>query len=347
MYLGSDTHYWPLRYILSFLFAGVLFGAADPESQAASVKVVMSYAGMNARQAPVWVTQDQRFFNKYGLDVEVVWIRTTPLQVSALVSGDLDVAYAAAGPVIGAVGGSADLKIFAAFMNRLSYDLVARPEIKSPKDLRGKRFGVQSIGGAVWMGAILGLEYLGLDPRLDNIRVLVIGDQTVLTQALEANSIDATVLDGAFSRRLRERGFNVLVDLSKANIPATTNVLAATHSYLLKHPDVAENFLKAMIEGLAFILSPVNKPAVLKTIMRRLKMTDPSDAEEGYRDLLKSVEKKPFPSIEGLRNIQRLTKSFNPLVGNIRVEDLVDSRLHRKLEESGFIDRVYSTYGVK
>jgi len=307
----------------------------------------MAEVAVNARQASLWVPQEQGFFKKYGLDVEVVRIRTTPLQVAAVTSGDVNVAYGASGPVIGAVTGGADLKIFAGFMNYFTYNLVSRPEIKSPKDLRGKRFGVQSIGGAIWMGAMMGLEYLGLDPPRDNIQLLVIGDQTILAQALEANVIDATVLGRVFSQRLRGRGFNVLADLSEAKIPQASSVLFATQSYLLKHADVAENILKGMIEGLAFIFSPANKSAVLKTIMRRLKITELSDAEEDYRDLLKAVDKKPYPSIEGLRNIQRLMKSLNPRLGNVRVENLVDNHFLKGLDDSRFIDRLYSAYGVK
>ncbi len=73
----------------------------------------------------------------------------------------------------------------------------------------------------------------------------------------------------------------------------------------------------------------------------------PSDAEEGYRDLLRAVDKKPYPSMEGLRNIQRLMKSYNPLVGNVRMENLVDNHFFKGLDESGFIDHLYSAYGVK
>ena len=73
------------------------------------------------------------------------------------------------------------------FNNRVTDDLIVRPRIKRPEDLRGKRFGVQSIGGGGWMGVMLGLESLGLEPRRDDIRILVIGDSTVRGQALEAH----------------------------------------------------------------------------------------------------------------------------------------------------------------
>jgi hypothetical protein len=80
--------------------------------------------------------------------------------------------------------------------------------------------------------------------------------------------------------------------------------------------------------------------------MRRLR-TDAAAAEEGYQDLLRGVDRKPFPSLDGLRNTQRLMKVRTPKVGEVNVEDMIDARIMRKLDESGFIDRMYAVHGVK
>jgi len=103
--------------------------------------------------------------------------------------------------------------------------------------------------------------------------------------------------------------------------------------------------LKAETESRAFALAPKNKPAVLKTLMRRLK-TDAAGAEDGYQDLLRGVDRKPFASLEGLRNVQRMLKLRTPKVGEIKIEDVIDNRIMRKLDDSGFIDRAYAAQGV-
>ena len=225
--------------------------------------------------------------------------------------------------------------------------MIARPELKKAEDLRGKRFGVQAIGGSVWMGAVLGLEYLGLDQRRDNINILNIGDQTVLAQAMESGTIDVTVLDGVFSRRLKQKGFSVIAELSETKIPYVSNVIVGTRALFQQQPELAENILKALLESLAFILAPPNKAAVVNTIMKRLKIADSSVAEQGYRDLVQISDPKPYVSLDGLRNIQRLIKIQNPIVGNIKVEDLIDNRPLKKLEDSGFIQKTFSAYGMK
>lgn len=171
---------------------------------AAKPKVVIAHAAMNFRVAPLWVAQDQGFFAKYGIDSEVIYMRGGPTLLAGMLSGDIQIGWTA-GTIIAPIAEGADFVIVAGFNNRVTDDLVVRPGIKRPEDLRGKRFGVQSIGGGGWMGAMLGLEYLGLEPLRDDIRVLVIGDSTVRGQALEGGSIDATFLDGAFSRKVKTK----------------------------------------------------------------------------------------------------------------------------------------------
>ena len=102
-----------------------------------------------------------------------------------------------------------------------------------------------------------------------------------------------------------------------------------------------------LVDSLAFTLAPVNKSIVVKTIMRRLQIDDPKVGEEGYQDLLTSIDRKPFPSLEGLRNIRRLMATQNPKAANVKVEDLIDARLIRKLDENGYIEKAALTYGLK
>ena len=137
--------------IVAFFITILIAFLAGSESHA-QTKVKIAFAAMNARVAPLWVAHDQRFFTKYGIDPETIFVRSAPIMLAAMMAGEIQIGYTGGTAVLGAAVGGADLKILATFESRVTYDLVARPEIKSPQDLRGKRFGVQSIGGTVWMG---------------------------------------------------------------------------------------------------------------------------------------------------------------------------------------------------
>jgi hypothetical protein len=186
-----------------------------------------------------------------------------------------------------------------------------------------------------------------LEPERDGIQLLVLGDQTILLQALDTGTIDVATLDKVFTSILRQKGFPILLDLYHANIPMIGMSALAQKSSIEKRPEIVENFLKAMLEGLAFSISPENKTTVIRTIMKRLKITDPPAAELAYLDIVNIMDRKPFPSVDGLRNVHRLYRSHDPRVANVKPEDVIDNRILNKLDKVGFIDELYRAYGVK
>jgi NitT/TauT family transport system substrate-binding protein len=313
----------------------------------AATKAIIAYAQVGVRVTPLWITEEQGFFNKYGIEAEVVLTRGAPTSIAALVSGEVQIVYGGGPTVLSAVAGGTELKVLANYTSRVTDDLVARPGIQSHNELRGKLFGIQSLGGTGWMNAVLGLEHLGLDPTRDNIKMVESGPLLLRSQALEAGRIDATTLDSSLSYKLKQRGFPILAEFHRVNIPVMSGAVVVTRGYLQQNTVEVVSVLKALLEGLACVLSTQNKPIVLKTIMKRLKISDPAAAEEGYRELLRSLDRKPYPSMEGLRNQQRLMKSHNPRIADVKVQGIIDSRFMKELDESGFIDGLYNKYRAK
>jgi ABC-type nitrate/sulfonate/bicarbonate transport system substrate-binding protein len=244
-------------------------------------------------------------------------------------------------------GSGVDLRFVASFASRLTHLLVIKPEIPKPKDLTGKWIGVVSIGGTQWITTKLGLENLGVDEQRDNIRLLAIGDQSVLRGALEGGNIEAAFFNGAMGEELRSKGFRILTDLYAADIKTLSSGVIVRKASLQNNLELTTNVLQALIEGLAFVKSPLHKPSVAKTLMERLKITDPAVAEQGYRYLQRDLDITLYPAVEGLQNLQRFMKAYNPRVGEVRVTDLVDDSVIRSLSEKGFVDKTFRSYGVK
>jgi hypothetical protein len=59
------------------------------------------------------------------------------------------------------------------------------------------------------------------------------------------------------------------------------------------------------------------------------------------------TDKKPYAAPAGVANAVRLMKRGNPRVEKVRAEQLIDDRILRKIDQSGFIDDVMGGYGVK
>jgi len=321
----------------------VAFSAA--RAAPAAPRYVVGYATHTARVLPLWLAGEQKFFLKHGIDVDPVFIRGAPTLVAGLAAGSIHLGRTGGPATLGAVSAGHDFKIVATFSSRNTYDLVVRPNIKRAEDLRGKTFAVTSIGGTSWMGVLLWLEHIGLDQQRDNIRFQVIGDQAVQVQCVINGLCDAACVDGVFTKQLKQKGMTVLGEYTEITAPLVSQAVVVPGVLLQQRPEIAESYIKGEIEALAFSLAPKNKPAVLASLMRNLKI-DGAAAEDAYLDLTRGVDRKPFASLEGLRNVQRMLKMRNPKIGEVKAEEVIDNRILRRLDESGFIERAYAAYGA-
>ena len=338
------AHRDPVLRIVLFSLA-LIANPVSTFSAAAPARLVIGYASTTPRLMPLWVARDQGFFAKYGIESEPVLLRSGANLVTGMASGDIQIGRTAGAAVLSAVAAGHDIKMLATFSSRNSYDVVARPNIKRPEDLRGKRLAINSVGGGTWIGAMLWLENFGIDPQRDQILLQSTGDQGVQSQALESGTVDVVFVDSVYSKLLKQKGMNILAESHELKQPLVSQSTIVPGPFLQKHPDIAEGYLKGEIEGIAFAVAPKNKPAVIKILMRRLRV-DAVAAEEGYSDMLRGVDRKPFASLEGMRNLHRLLKPRNPKIGDVKVEDVVDNRIMRKLDESGFIDRAFAAQGA-
>jgi NitT/TauT family transport system substrate-binding protein len=205
--------------------------------------------------------------------------------------------------------------------------------------LKGKKFGVGSLGGTPWMAAKLAFEYLGIDERRDRMQIVAMANQTSRYHALDQGSIDAAILQGNFSRALKTKGFSVIVDLQRAKIPFVGAGVVVSSRFLRENQATIENFLKALLEGQSFVNAVENKPAVLKIMGVYLKEKNPAPLEDAFQVLSANMSRKPFPSIAGLNNIKRILAVSNPRAGNVKPDDLIDDSFMRKFDSSGILDR--------
>lgn len=340
-----NRHRAPLALKIVLFSLVLIVNPINAFSAAAPSRLVIGYASTTPRLMPLWMARDQGFFAKYGIESEPVLLRSGATLVTGMASGDLQIGRTAGAAVLSAVAAGHDIKMLATFSSRNSYDVVARPNIKRAEDLRGKKLAINSVGGGTWIGAMLWIEYFGLDVQRDQILLQSVGDQGVQSQALESGVVDVVFVDSVYSKLLKQKGMNILAEAGELKQPLVSQSTIVPGPFLQQHPDVAENYLKGEIEGIAFAVAPKNKPTVIKMIMRRLRVDAPA-AEEGYADMLRGVDRKPMASLQGMRNLQRLLKPRNPKIGDLKVEDIVDNRIMRKLEESGFIDRAFAAQGV-
>jgi NitT/TauT family transport system substrate-binding protein len=299
-------------------------------------KVIMTTGSFSEREAAMYVAQDQGIFRRYGLDLTFVHVRSGPVGMAAIASGETQLhSGSATGAVLGAAAEGIDLVFVAGIINKLIGNIMASPKIKAPADLKGKTIAVTSASGGSWMFTTLALEYWGLDAKRDGISYRILGDESVRSQALLNDGVAATHLGYTFSAPLISRGFTNLADLAKLPIPFQSTGVLTTKRFMNSSPEVVEAVIRGLVDALAFIAQPENKPAVLKSLMKGLRLQKIEQAVEGYETLPHIFERRIYPRADGVRNVIRLLGMSNEKIAKLKAEELVDDRFVRKLEKEG------------
>jgi NitT/TauT family transport system substrate-binding protein len=322
------------------IFLWVLAVLCAPAAAGAQIKSNLASSVTSESAAHIWVAQDRGLLKKYGLEAQFILMPRNPLTVAALIAGEIDVAMIGPGHLINAGLGGADLIGIANFHQKLDFRLNARPEIKKPEDLRGKRIAISGPGSTSHLVAMLSLQ--GLNIESGKVSFLTIpGTEINRRLALETNGVDATTLRGSMGDLYGNKGYPVLYNLKKTGATLPQNLMVTTRRTAANKPQVIEGYLKAMVEAIALILDPANKEMVTRLLASRLRLSNPADIEESYLAVIDSYERAPHISLEGMKRLQKILAQINPKIAEVRVENVIEGSFMNKLESSGFIQSLY------
>jgi len=323
------------------VFGAVLFllsGALEVRSARGEEKILVAYAGHSESVAHMWVGIEKGLFKKYGLDVRMLQVRSGPLIAATLASGSVQVVWTAPSSILSAASAGLKVSCLASTTNILPRELVVQKEIRSFDELRGRVFGVQSVGGGLWLQTMVVLETLGINPEAYHLQMRVIGDIPTVAQALMSGNIDAAVLPHSFSDLAKRSGAISLG--GQLSVPFQSNVLCSSKDFVAKSPDLATRLIPGMIEAVLVIYDPSHKEDVKEILKRNLRFSKAEDAEASYKVLRAMNNLDVAPHAEGWRTIQRLVSRVNPKVGQIKLEEVLYPRLVQSLEERGFISEM-------
>lgn len=310
--------------------------SAPAHAAATLTKVLMTTGSLSEREGVLYVAQDQGFFRKYGLDLTLVQVRNGPVGMSALASGESLLHWGSVSAAnLGAIAEGADLVFVAGFINKLTGTFATNPKIKIPAELKGKTLGVNSLSGGAWIFTMMTLDHWGLVPERDKIQLRALGDNSVVSQALLAGNVDGAYLGYTFGNMVQSKGFRLLADLEKLPIPYQGSGIISRRSVMTSSANTVENVLRGLLDGVGFIRNPENKPQVVKSLVKGLRLKRVGDAEEGYQSIVGIYERKIYPSVDGIRNVIRLLGNNNEKVRRLKAEELVDDSVVRKLEKEG------------
>lgn len=321
------------------VFLAVLLFCARPLLALDKIRIGLS--SVSALHGALWVTQEKSFFEKYGIEPELIVIGGASAQgVSALLAGDIQFLSGAGEAVVHADVRGADAVMISAVLNKGVQRVMARPDLKNPADLKGKKIGVTRFGSASHLVLGLMLRKWGMSPG--DVSIIQVGSSPAMIASLDKGGIDAAVLTIPSVFVAEERGYRVLADLADMDIAYLHTMIDTTRGYLRGHRDQAVRLIKAFVEGVAYFKK--NKKESLEVLRKRLR-TDPKGEKylENSYDLLASkyYEKVPYPSLQGVETLLEFIGKENPKARVADPKSFVDSSIIRELDTSGFIKALY------
>jgi NitT/TauT family transport system substrate-binding protein len=284
-------------------------------------------------QMSIWLAKEGNYYEKNGLNVEVISIPGSSLALQAMLSGELPVIQAGgAGPIQAALSGT-DTVIVATIAKKFNWWIFAQPNINRIEDLRGKIFGTTRFGTQSDLASRIALRRAGIDPERD-ITMVQTGGPAETISAMVASKIQAAAITPPATLQARKLKLKDLVDLSKLDIEYHVNGVVTTRRYLKSNEDTVRRYLKAYIEGA--VRGMKDKAFAMKTMGRYFRTDDREILEETYEMIIKSgFSVPPYPA--GIASLlQELEKPF-PKAKGAKPEDFADDRLVRELDQSGFI----------
>jgi NitT/TauT family transport system substrate-binding protein len=290
----------------------------------------LSYSVVGPTVAGIWMAHDYGIFEKYGLDVQLVYIPSSGTNIQALLGGSLDMSAPGISGVVLAAARGAPVLAIGAMTNRPPMTLYVHPDITRTEQLKGQTLGITRFNSTAHTVTTLILRKLGLD---QSATMRPMGGQPEIQAAFEQRQIAGMVT--ALKPRAPSRA---LLNAADLDIPFAMNVMAVTRDFLQKNPDTAERAMKAYIEAVAKMNN--DKQATLRVLAKYFKRNDSIFLDETYGIVTRFTEK--IPRVDA--RIVATVLEFEPVKGvdaETLIPKVIDNSVVEKIAKEGFIEKVF------
>jgi NitT/TauT family transport system substrate-binding protein len=237
---------------------------------------------------PVYVAAE-RTYKEEGLNVELVSFRGDAEVAQALAADSVDVNVASLNGLINMINAGQPVKAFYAGFYQADFAWIARPEVKSWADLRGRGVGVSTYGSLTDFLTRYALRKHGLEPERD-VQIVQAGGSPQSSQALKAGRLDAAILSPPFKWQLTDEGFTQLgTQATEIGEEWPKHVIFAKERFLNDYPNTARALLRAHVRALRLAKADPDVPA--SAFEKWLKYSR-ADAERAYDEVANTYDER-------------------------------------------------------
>jgi len=309
------------------LSAFLILRAADLPAQ----KLRVAYTAFAGTFAILWVGKDAGLYQKYGVDMELLFIGSSTKAVQALLGGDIDIVYSAAGAVVDANLGGAELTMIGCQYDTGQTSFFTTAPVATVAGLKGKAVGVSRFGAFSDFVARHVLLKNQLQPVKD-VALLQLGGTPEIIAAMQKNLVQGGAISLPLSIQARRLGFRELLTTETIALPFDYGCLIVKNAQARARREELKNVLRATIA--AYDLA-IQEPALAKkSIGKYTRTTDPETLDATYKENVKDYALRiPYVSAAGLQSIIDFRAEQSAETKKPALEKMFDNSLLREIEK--------------
>lgn len=308
----------PLMALLASLVAAERLGA-----QTLLQKVTISYSSSGITSIDYFIAREKKFFQEEGLELLLVQMPANTA-IAAGVTGDLT-GLGSIGSAIRGIQRGAPLRVVSVSLRRPIFWLVARPEYRSVKDLKGKALATATIGGSQHTAARKLLSLGGLDPDKD-VTTIAGGEESRHLQGMITNSVQAAAISPPWVFLARDKFKMNVLDSAVDKYASIQNGLAVSVKTLEEKPELVKKILRAKSKAARFFDQNERETAEM---LAKIWNSDLATAQESYRAAKPAFTATGIPTDEEVKEYLALDAQILKLPEPVPAAKIFDFSLQR------------------
>ena len=320
----------------------ILLALLLPSFAPAATKVSFPFTPISAASLPWWIAKESRFYEKYRLDVDMIYVGTSPVIVQAMLGGQAGVGAGGGPPLISNILQGGDVVEVATTVPFAIQSLIVKSDIRTPAELAGKKIGISRLGAIphFTLQAIVKLY------NIQGINIVQTGTTTQAITSLAQGLVDGIITSAPFTFRLIKDGYRELVspkDFKRAGVEFLIQGLVARRSYAAKNRQVVIGMIKATMEGVKQIF--VDDKQAKAVLAKYTRQTDPEILDQTHRFATDIFVKDPTVTPGSIRPIVQQSTEFNlidaKLAANTPVSVYYDNSYVEEIKRSGWLAELW------
>lgn len=274
---------------------------------------------------PVFIAQERGFFEKNGLKAEIIRINSEPTTYQALISGDIDATSGAPTGLVQSNIQGVPVVSLGSWDNLVSYTMISREKIDDLSQLRGKKVGINRLGGKSSLILRVMLEDAGLNTSKD-VTLLQLGGSQERLAALIRGGIDAAPVDFAFEPKMKQMGFHLVPG---RKTPFMNGPITVTVASLKANRGKWVRFVKAYLEATHYMMT--NKEGSVAVLRRIIPTDDRETLDYAYEQMRQRATVDLMPPDAAVENLVKMLTYIDKRAATLDRSKLADYSILKEL----------------